>query len=205
MRPGSFVLAHGAGSAPWIFDGWDKTFAEWSVVAVDLQRGSTPEHASMADYAAAIRSQAEGRRRPLVLCGWSMGGLVVLMATPPLRPDAVVLLEPSPPGETQGFDETVVLTNGVFDPEAIYGRFPPGIPARPESQQARAERRRGISVPAVPCRCLVVFGDEFTHDRGHVIADHYGGDRQHFAGLDHWGLVTDTAVRAFVARWLSAL
>lgn len=60
-----------------------------------------------------------------------------------------MLLEPSPPGETQGFDPAVELAEGLFDPEAVYGPFPASMKARPESLLARGERKRGISVASI--------------------------------------------------------
>jgi hypothetical protein len=43
----------------------------------------------------------------------------------------------------------------------VYGSFPSDMRARPESLFARAERKRGISVPSLPCPSLVIYGDEF--------------------------------------------
>lgn len=104
----------------------------------------------MADYADVVVERATAHApRPLVLCGWSLGGLVVLMTAERLRPDLVVLLEPSPPAEVQGSDPGLPLIVGTFDPEGAYGPFPEGVPARPESALARAERKRGISVPSL--------------------------------------------------------
>jgi hypothetical protein len=132
-----------------------------------------------------------------------MGGLVALLAAPRVEAAALVLLEASPPAEVQGTDEGVRPAPGTFDPEAAYGPFPPGIRARPESSLARAERRRGISVPALPCPALVVYGDEFPDDRGRALAGAYGAEELHLPGLDHWGLVRDPRAAAAVAAWLS--
>jgi hypothetical protein len=130
-----------------------------------------------------------------------MGGLVVLEAAQVTRPSAVVLLEASPPAEVQGFADTP-LADGTFDPEEVYGAFPTGLPARPESLRARAERRRGISAPELPCRSLVVHGDDFPDDRGRDLAAFYGSDLRAFPGFDHWDLVLSPEVPAAVAEWL---
>jgi pimeloyl-ACP methyl ester carboxylesterase len=192
------VLVHGAGSGPYVFDGWRSSFPGVDLVAVDLHEGLDVGHASHADYAERVARAASG---PVALCGWSMGGLVVLQAAAHVRPTAVVLLEASPPGEVQGFNGTA-LEDGTFDPEEVYGAFPPGMSARPESLRARAERKRGISVPSLPCPSLVVHGDDFPDDRGRELASFYGSDLRAFPGFDHWDLVLRPEVPAAVAEWL---
>ena len=72
--------------------------------------------------------------------------------------------------------------------------------ARPESSLARAERKRGISIPSLPCPALVAYGDEFAEERGHALAAHYGAEELHLPGLDHWGLVLDERVREELGR-----
>jgi hypothetical protein len=124
-----------------------------------------------------------------------------MMASDEVAPDALVLIEPSPPAETQGAAEVPAAT-GAFDAEEVYGAFPDGVAARPESVRARADRKRGISVPKLPRRSLVVFGDEFEHDRGRVLASHYGVESAHFPGLDHWDLVTDPRVRQRIFEYV---
>jgi hypothetical protein len=74
--------------------------------------------------------------------------------------------------------------------------------ARPESLRARAERKRGISIPALACPSLVVHGDDFPGDRGHDLAAHLGSDLRAFPGFDHWDLVLRPEVPAAVAAWL---
>jgi pimeloyl-ACP methyl ester carboxylesterase len=156
----------------------------------------------MSNYAAVAVRAAEWLPPPRALCGWSMGGLVALIAAGRAEAARLVLLEASPPAEVQGFDEAVPLAPGTFDPEETYGPFPPGIPARPESALARAERKRGISVPRLPCPALVVSGDEFGKERG-AIAGRYGAEALSLPGLDHWGLVLAPAVRDEVRAYLS--
>jgi pimeloyl-ACP methyl ester carboxylesterase len=172
-------------------------------VAPDLHEGVDVARASMEDFADAIVRAARGLPRPLALCGWSLGGLAAMMAAERVRPDRLVLLEPSAPAETQGTDPTVPLGHGLLDPVAIYGAFPPGQPARPDSLVARAERKRGISVPSLPCPTLVVHGDELPADRGAAVAAHYGADALHVPGASHWDLVLDAGIRRRVAEWLS--
>jgi hypothetical protein len=167
---------------------------------VDLQAGLNVAEAAMSNYAAVAVRAAEWLPRPLALVGWSSGGLAAMMGARQAEADYLVLLETSPPGEVQGFDESVPLRPGTFDPEEAYGSFPAGMPARPESLFARAERKRGISVPALPCPALVVYGDEFAEERGRRLAAFYAAEEVSFPGLDHWGLVLDPRVRERLRR-----
>lgn len=195
------MLVHGAGSGPYVYDGWRGSFRGVELVAVDLHDGLDVGRASQADYAARVVVAARAAPQPVALCGWSMGGLVVLEAAQVTAPSAVVLLEASPPREVQGAGGAT-LEDGTFDPEEVYGAFPDGLPARPESLRARAERKRGVSVPALSCRSLVVYGDDFPGDRGEALAALYGSDVRAFPGFDHWDLVLQPEVPAAVAAWL---
>lgn len=196
------MAVHGAGSGPEVFGGWTGARVGIDVVAVDLQDGLDVASASMDGYARNLRRLAEDVPRPLALCGWSMGGLVAMMAAPEVAPESLVVIEPSAPAEVQG---TAVVPDetGTFDPEDLYGPFPGGIPARPESQRARVDRKRGISVPSLPRRTLVVYGDEFAEDRGRPLEERYGIEGAFFPGLDHWGLVLGGAVRDRVFDYVS--
>jgi pimeloyl-ACP methyl ester carboxylesterase len=115
----SVVLAHGAGSGPWVFDAWPAALPGLEVAAPDLHAGLDVAHASMADYAESVVTAAARLPDPVALCGWSMGGLAVLMAAEKVEPAAVVLLEPSPPGEVQGFEPDIQPAPGAFDPEEL--------------------------------------------------------------------------------------
>ena len=198
------MLVHGAGSGPWGFDGWRDRFEGLEVDAVDLHAGLVVARASMLNYAAAVAARASLLPPPVGICGWSMGGLAALMAAARAEPARLVLLEASPPREAQRGRHDVRLDEGTFDPEQVYGPFPPGVRSRPESTLARAERARGIPVPALACPTLVVYGDEFAVERGRELARVYGADDLHLPGLDHWSLVREERVRREVARWLAA-
>jgi len=76
------------------------------------------------------------------------------------------------------------------------------MPSRLESSPARAERKRGISVPRLPCPAFVVYGDDFRTERGETIASFYGGESRYFPGLRHWDLVLDPRVRQATAAFL---
>jgi hypothetical protein len=199
----SVILVHGAGSGPWVFAGWEAAFVGVELEAVDLHAGLNVAEAAMSNYAAVVARAADSLPRPVALCGWSMGGLAAMLAARQAGAERLVVLEPSPPGEVQGFDATVPLEAGTFDPEQAYGPFPPGVPARPESLLARSERKRGVSVPSLPCPTLVVYGDELTNVRGTAVAGVYSTGALHVPGLDHWGLVRDGGVAALVSAWLA--
>lgn len=198
----TIVLVHGAGSGPWIFEDWKDSLPGFSLLAVDLQEGLDVGSASMNDYCQRVVATATDFSGAVALCGWSMGGVVALMAVHQVRPAALVLLEPSPPGEVQGFDPRATVKPGIFDPEKVYGPFPDDIPARPESTLARGERKRGISVPKVDCPTLVISGGDFPEERGSRIAAFYEAEHRSFPGLTHWGLVLRSEVRDAISSFL---
>ena len=132
-----------------VFEGWGAALRGIEVVTIDLHDGRDIACSSMQDYARCLVEASIRLRPPLFVCGWSMGGLVALMACASLELAGLILLEPSPPAEVQGFDDSHKLRQGAFDPEEVYGPFPPGIASRWESQLARDERKRGISVPSI--------------------------------------------------------
>ena len=200
----SLILVHGAGSGPWVYDSWRSCFEGITVGCPDLHAGQSVARASMWDYAQAVADTAATLAAPIALCGWSMGGLVALMAAARVRPQSLILVEPSPPAEVQGFKPDVELREGSFDPEVVYGPFPSHVGSRPESEYARRERKRGISVPSVLCSCLVIYGNEFPEDRGRRIARLYGADEMSFPDLDHWGLVVDPRVPDAIASHVRA-
>jgi pimeloyl-ACP methyl ester carboxylesterase len=190
----TFLLVHGAGSGPWAFEGWEGH-------APDLHAGLNVAAASMLNYEAVVTSAAALLPRPVCVAGWSMGGLAAMMAARRIEPDALVLLEPSPPGEVQGFDGGLVPEEGTYDPEEAYGAFPPGVRARAESRLARSERRRGVLVPVLECPTLVVYGDEYATERGRPVAARYGTEELYLPGASHWDLVLAAESRQAVAAW----
>jgi pimeloyl-ACP methyl ester carboxylesterase len=185
-----------------VFEGWAGREGRIELVAADLQDGVDVAAASMDDYAGNLRRLCAALPRPLALCGWSMGGLVAMMVAADVAPASLVLIEPSAPAEVQG-THAVPDAAGTFDPEEVYGAFPAGIRPRPESQRARADRKRGIAVPSLPPRTLVVYGDEFGDERGRALVERYGIDEAYFGGLDHWGLVLDASVRERVFDYVA--
>jgi len=196
------LLVHGAASGPWVFDAWGDTFPELELEAVDLHAGLNIAEASMSNYVKIAERAADWLPRPLGVCGWSMGGLVAMLAVNHARPDWLVLLEPSPPAEVQRVDRTVGPRSGTYAGESAYGTFPAGVRSRPESSLARAERKRGLSVAQLDCPTLVVYGHEFADERGRAVARYYGAEELSLPALDHWELVLDERSREAVAGWL---
>ena len=194
------VLVHGATSGPWVFDRWPAAFPGYEVRAPDLQEGLDVARARMSDYVDRVLAAAAGR--PSVVCGWSMGGLVALMAAQRSPVEAVVVLEPSLPLELSGGDASRVIRSGTYDAGSAYGSLPPGTRCRPESLRALDERKRGISVPSVDCPVLVVSGRS-GHAQGRLVARHYGADLLEFSDSGHSALVVDPDVMAGIAAWLA--
>jgi pimeloyl-ACP methyl ester carboxylesterase len=199
------VCLHGAGTFPSVFDAWQGSFPDWQVLTPDLHAGLDLSTASMKDYADVAIMEAT---RPVpdavvALCGWSMGGLVALMAAPIVRPAALVLLEPSLPAELAGQDPDVPVNAGTFEPGELYGRWPDDPPTRRESSLALGERKRGISVPSVHCPLLVVASRTYGHQRGSPVAEFCGGELAYFPHLHHVSLVRDVVVRTTISDWLS--
>lgn len=197
------LLVHGAGSGPWIFEEWADTFPASTLHAVDLQDDVRIRWASMRYYADAIGRAASSLPRPFAVIAWSMGGLAAMMKADTLGAMCLVVMEPSPPAEIQGWHpSSLIVDPRTFDPEAVYGPFPRGIQSRPESSLAKAERNAGISVPTVPCPSVVVSGSDYAVERGSRVAAFYRSDELRFPRFDHWGLVREYRVRAVIAGHL---
>jgi hypothetical protein len=191
------VLEHGATSGPWVFESWAGRFPTFEVRVPDLQAGPVVERANMAEYAEQVIAASGGPGA--VVVGWSMGGLVAMLAAQHQRPAALVLVESSQPRE---FDPTVVPTAGVYDAETMYGPLPPGVRHRPESRLALEERQRGVSIPRIDCPLLVVASSSYPTSRGSDVVDHDGGDLLEFPALDHTSLIEAPEVASAIADWL---
>jgi pimeloyl-ACP methyl ester carboxylesterase len=217
-------------SAPvWAF--WQQTLAGegWASYAIDL-RGhghSAPldlSRTSMHDYAADVRALAFQFKRPPVIMGWSMGGLVAMMTAADGVASACVALAPSTPARHR--DTHVALRTGEFGPEeyGIRDRNPDNQRAMPdldrdervialsslgrESRLARDERQAGIVIESIPCPFLIITGTadtQWPRERYHNLW--LKADYLSIEGASHWGLVLnrralDTMIPA-VLRWLA--
>ncbi|MEK7814788.1 MAG: alpha/beta hydrolase, partial [Chloroflexota bacterium] len=225
------ILVHGAANSAQVWTFWQRQLADhgWTSHAIDLRgHGRSTQadlsHTSMHDYAADIRSLVNQLRQRPVLIGWSMGGLVAMMAAATGDALACVTLAPSVPA--QRTDGSIPLRTGEFGPEeyGITSRDPENQPRMPdldteerkialtslgrESRLARDERRLGIVIEALPCPLLILTGAE---DKEWPIERYHGlwldAEYHQVDGASHWGLVLNRRALAKavpeVVRWLS--
>ena len=208
---------------------WQQALAQggWSSYAVDLRgHGESPgsvDGASMSDYANDVTAVAEQLPETPVVMGWSMGGLVAIMAASSGRARACVGLAPSTPALER--DDSVEIRRGVFGPEeyGIISEDPaeqPAMPdldieermialasASPESRTARDDRKAGIVVTSLPCPLLVVTGSQDeAWPRSAYAEMRLPADYLESSGASHWGLVLNRRLlpelSSLVMDWL---
>ncbi len=207
------VLVHGAANSSGVWAFWQTQLAEldWPSYAIDLRGhgGSGPADLStttMEDYSDDVQRILDELRRPAVVVGWSMGGLVAMMAAARGGWSACVAFAPSAPARE--VDPAIPVRTGEFGPEE-YGitSFDPNAQRgmsdlvreerlialsslSRESRMARDQRRRGIVIDSLPCPFLLVTG---TRDREWSAERYQGldlpGNRLTMEGASHWGLV----------------
>ena len=224
------VLVHGAASSAGVWRYWLDALAErgWPAHALDLRgHGASAavdlSRVRMDDYADDVAALVGQLGRRPVLIGWSMGGLVAMMAAARGLASACVGLAPSAPARSA--DPGAWLRPGVFGPEdyGITSRDPDDQPAMPdldieertvalatlcqESRWARDERARGIMIESLACPLLIATGTgdrQWPRDR---YADlHLPADFIEVDGASHWGLVLSrralAALVPAVVGWL---
>lgn len=217
------LLIHGAANSAVVWRYWQRELVSqgYPTFAVDLRGhgNSVPfdlSRTSMADYAADVSSVVAQLSRPPVIIGWSMGGLVGMMAAASGGIAACVGLETSPP--TRHVDDSVSLREGTFD-SAEYGIVhtdPNDQPEMPdlsvvereialsslgqESRYARDDRKRGNVIESLPCPMLVVKGVLQSDWTARVYDDSWldglwlGADVLPVDPASHWGLVLSESV-----------
>jgi len=222
---------HGAANSAVVWAYWQAALAEvgWASYAIDL-RGhghSAPldlSRTSMRDYVDDVSSLMSQLGPEPVLMGWSMGGLVAMMAASEGVPSACVALAPSMPSRER--DAAAPLRPGIFGPEfyGIISDHPDDQPAMldldreervmalsslgPESQLARDDRKAGIVIESMPCPLLIVTG---TGDQLWPRAKYDGlwlpAEHLEIEGASHWGLVLSRHALAAavpgVLQWLT--
>jgi hypothetical protein len=102
----------------------------------------------MLNYEAEVFCDAVLLARPLCIVARGMGALAAMMAARRLEPERLALIEPWAPAEAGGVAEPTIAN------------------ARPESTLAVDECRRGISIPLLPVRALVVGAPEVARFYG---------------------------------------
>ena len=207
------ILIHGAANSASVWTYWlDELSAQGAAAfALDL-RGhgkSVPynlSHTSMDDYVDDVCALASQLSKPPILIGWSMGGLIGIMAATKIPTTACIGLAPSTPKSKR--DQSVELRTGEFTSEdyGITSNKPEEQTVMPdldreervialsslckESLLARDERKRGIIIESLPCPFIIVTGtlDEFwpleVYTDLALPAEHLS-----IAGASHWGLV----------------
>ena len=212
------VLVHGAANSSLVWTYWQEELATlgYASYAIDLRGHGESEQldlsrTSMHDYEDDVRSLAAELDAKPVIMGWSMGGLVAMMAAAAGHAAACIGLAPSTP--TLKLDASVDVRDGEFGAEeyGITSDDPADQRAMPdldleerrlalaslgqESRRARDERKAGIVSESLPCPLLIVTGSD---DRQWPTA-HYDGLRldanaHEVAGASHWGLVLNRRV-----------
>src|SRR5947209_15072487 len=116
------LFIHGAANSSSVWTFWQQEVARrgWPSFAVDLQghgqsTGADLATVGMKEYADDVRAVVVQLRQPPVLIGWSMGGLVAMMAATTLPVAAIVAIAPSTPARQ--VDGSLPLRPGVFGPE----------------------------------------------------------------------------------------
>lgn len=206
------VLIHGAANSSGVWHYWQQALARdgWDSYAIDLRGHGASEpldlsNTSMHEYAADVLNLTGQLARRPILVGWSMGGLVAMMAVA-RGVVACVGLAPSMPA--RDVDEARPLRTGTFTAEeyGITSLDPDDQPAMAdldreerllalaslgsESRLARDERQRGIVIESLAVPVLVVTGGadhQWPHERYRdlwLAADHLT-----IEGASHWGLV----------------
>jgi pimeloyl-ACP methyl ester carboxylesterase len=207
------ILVHGAANSALVWTYWQQTLAEagWASYAIDLRGhgASAPldlSRTSMRHYAADVVELAGQLARPPIILGWSMGGLIGMMACEATTAIACVGLAPSTPART--VDPAAWLRVGVFTAEeyGITSDDPDDQPAMPdldreerrialaslgsESRFARDERQRGIVIESLPCPLLIVTGtDDHQWPRERYDDLQLPAAHANIEGASHWGLV----------------
>lgn len=207
------ILIHGAANSSLVWTFWQKEFTQagFSTNAIDL-RGHEPNSAydlsqtGMGDYVKDIHEACKQLEQIPILIGWSMGGLLAMMAAAKFGATACIALAPSTPAREA--NSNVELRTGFFDSSEydILSPDPDNQPAMPdlslderkialaslrkESLLARTERKRGIFLDSLPCPLLIVTGshDEYwpkkCYDNLWLQADYID-----IEACSHWGLV----------------
>jgi pimeloyl-ACP methyl ester carboxylesterase len=211
-RP-AVVLVHGAANSGPVWTFWQRALADegWASYAIDLQGHGRSDpvdlsHTSMDDYAADVRALTQQLKRPPIIMGWSMGGLVALMAAAEGVAAACVALAPSTPARQ--LQPAAVLRTGEFGPEeyGITSNDPDQQPSMPdldreerlialaslsrESRLARDERQAGIVMASLPCPLLLITGSaDKAWPRERYTDLWLTADYLSIEEASHWGLV----------------
>lgn len=225
------ILIHGAANSARVWQFWQTELASrgWSSHALDLRGHGSAEAVDlsktrMSDYAEDVMALARGLRYRPALVGWSMGGLVAMMAAQSGDAVACVGLAPSIPARLS--NASVAIRSGVFGAEeyGIVDRDPERQPMMHdldreervvaleslslESRLARDERTAGIVIERLDCPLAVVTGaSDAQWPRARYDGLHLPRTHIEIPGASHWGLVLNRRVLpelvSAVVHWLA--
>ncbi len=171
------LMIHGAGGGGWEYHYWQQPFkdAGFEVIAPDLLPTQNDyAKTTFPDYLAQIQIHGKSKK-PLVLIGASMGGILALKSAETLHPDLIILINSVPPKgigpqkESKAYPSIVEWANGPI--EDTRASLPDGDEAtiawahpqwRNESGTVMNAIRQGITVTKPACPVLVIIGEDDT-------------------------------------------
>lgn len=219
------VMIHGAGGGGWEYDFWKPIFekAGWEVKAHDLvpvEEGLAETRFS--DYVGQVKEQAQDRR-PVVLIGASMGGILALKAAETIRPNAIILINSVAPAAipqerpSRQVPDIIPWANGPLqetrdampdsDEKTILWAHKKW---RDESGAVLREIYRGIQAPAPTCPVLVIIGESDTDIKPEIslaTAAWSNADIHFYHGMSHVGPLLSTRaneVASAALQWVDS-
>ncbi|QYK54593.1 MAG: alpha/beta hydrolase [Fimbriimonadaceae bacterium] len=205
MAKPQVVMVHGAGGGGWEYDFWRLVWekAGFQVSTPDMMpRNNDYAQTTFTDYLTQTKNAAKNKR-PLVLVGASMGGILVLRAAETLKPDAIVLINSTSPlgvNSPKGgnlLPPIVVWENGPIqdtrdslpdgDEKTVQWAHPKW---RNESGAVLNTIRAGVRANPPACPVLVVIGLEDTDippANSMNLAKWANADIHSYAGTSHIG------------------
>lgn len=216
------IFVHGAGGGGWEWIVWKAEFERlgYEVRTPDLQSAPKGLAATrLEDYVNQVVKTAGGRR-PTVLVGASMGGMVALLAAPRLKPEKLVLVCSTVPGNLfrdpkASYPPIIPWANGSYAdtvasmPDATEAMRRFAHPRwRDESGTVLTQIRRGVIVkpPAMPTLVVIPGADtDVPVARQRALAKWARADMKTYAGMSHVGpLLSRKAERVVwdVLTWL---
>jgi pimeloyl-ACP methyl ester carboxylesterase len=177
MEKPTAIMIHGAGGGGWEYHYWEQPFKEagFDVIAPDLLPNENDyAKTTFPDYLTQITAKVKNKK-PLVLIGASMGGILVLKSAETIHPDLIILINSVPPKgigptrESKAYPPIIEWENGPI--EDTRASLPDGDEAtvqwahpqwRNESGAVLNAIRLGIEAKKPTCPVLVVIGDDDT-------------------------------------------
>jgi len=213
--PPLVLLVHGAFHGAWCYGLWMRELDRrgWPAAALDIRGhgGLAQDDAFVAagvrDMAADIVAAGRELGRPPILCGHSLGALLVGVAAEDMDLAGLVLMAPSPPGQLPGAKAlpTVPETDVIAPPElaTAASKFFPRLgaaKAAPLVERLTSESpvllndRMALRVPVdrekISARALSIsagLDDQDLHPPGQdaAVGAFYGGPNQHLPNASH--------------------